>query len=200
MMAEEENEAEEAKDEADLDLEAEEQEEDGGKGGLKKLLIIIVPLLLIGIGAGVYFSGALGGKEKETTAEHGEEHAEEGEHHGEEGGDGHGDDGHGGKSKGDAFVEVPDLLVNLASSTGQPHFLRLRVKLELRSPDDLATIELILPRVVDRFQTFLREMRVEDLRGSAGIYRLRQELLFRVNKAAAPVEIKDVLFQEILIQ
>ena len=55
-------------------------------------------------------------------------------------------------------------------------------------------------RVIDQFQTYLRELRVRDLRGSAGIYRLQMELLWRVNQAAAPVEVKDVLFQEILIQ
>jgi flagellar FliL protein len=58
----------------------------------------------------------------------------------------------------------------------------------------------VAPRVIDQFQTYLREMRVEDLRGSAGIYRLRQELLYRVNIAADPVKVKDVLFQEMLIQ
>jgi len=61
-------------------------------------------------------------------------------------------------------------------------------------------LEAVAPRVVDQFQTFLREMRIQDLRGSAGIYRLRQELLYRVNLAAQPVKVKDVLFQEILIQ
>lgn len=208
-MADEENDVEEndadlERSDDELDAEAEDAE-GGGKGGLKKLLIIIIPFLLIGIGGGLYFSGALDSMMGKKPAE---EHAEEDGGHAEDKGDAH-DDGHGDEKgdghskkdgKGDSFVEMPDLLVNLASSTGQPHFLRLRVKLELYSGDDLATVEGILPRVIDRFQTFLREMRVEDLRGSAGIYRLRQELLFRVNKAAAPVEVKDVLFQEILIQ
>ena len=57
-----------------------------------------------------------------------------------------------------------------------------------------------MPRVVDQFQTYLRELRVKDLRGSAGIYRLQMELLWRVNQASAPVKVKDVPFQEILIQ
>jgi len=63
-----------------------------------------------------------------------------------------------------------------------------------------ASVENVMPRVIDQFQTYLRELRVKDLRGSAGIYRLQMELLSRVNAAAYPVEVQDVLFQEILIQ
>ena len=68
------------------------------------------------------------------------------------------------------------------------------------SEADKVAVEQVMPRVVDQFQTYLRELRVKDLRGSAGIYRLQMELLSRVNAAAFPVEVKDVLFQEILIQ
>ena len=57
-----------------------------------------------------------------------------------------------------------------------------------------------MPRVIDNFQTYLRELRLDDLKGSAGMYRLREELLVRVNAAAAPAKIKDVLFKEMLVQ
>ena len=64
----------------------------------------------------------------------------------------------------------------------------------------MKAVEAVLPRVIDQFQTYLRELRIQDLRGSKGMYRLQMELLSRVNAAAAPTEVKDVLFQEILIQ
>ena len=112
------------------------------------------------------------------------------------GGDDHGD-GHGG---GGNFLEIPTMIVNLNTDSGTPRYLRLTVQLEMSSYDDVAAVEAVIPRVVDQFQTYLRELRVRDLRGSAGIYRLQMELLWRVNQAAAPVEVKDVLFQEILIQ
>jgi flagellar FliL protein len=57
-----------------------------------------------------------------------------------------------------------------------------------------------MPRIIDNFQVYLRELRLDDLRGSAGIYRLREELLMRVNTAAQPVHVKDVLFREMLVQ
>ena len=103
-------------------------------------------------------------------------------------------------SVGAAFLEIPDMVVNLSSADGQPRFLRLSVQLELKNEADKAMVEQVMPRVVDQFQTYLRELRVRDLRGSAGIYRLQMELLSRVNAAAYPVEVQDVLFQEILIQ
>jgi flagellar FliL protein len=99
-----------------------------------------------------------------------------------------------------AFLKIPDMIVNLNSDDGSARYLRLSVQLELESEADRVAVEKVLPRVVDQFQTYLRELRVQDLRGSKGIYRLQLELLNRVNQAAAPVQVKDVLFQEILIQ
>ena len=57
-----------------------------------------------------------------------------------------------------------------------------------------------MPRLQDLFQTYLREMRPEELRGSAGTYRLREELIARANVAAAPAKVNDVLFTQLLIQ
>ncbi len=183
--------------------------DDSSGGGKKKLLLIIIPLLLlVGGGAGAYFTGALDsllGKTPEAAegeAGHGEA-AEKGGDHGEKAASGdHGGGGeHGeGGPTGPAFLKIPDMIVNLSSADGQPRYLRLAVQLELNSEADKAAVEAVLPRVVDQFQTYLRELRVSDLKGSKGIYRLQIELLSRVNAAAAPTKVKDVLFQEILIQ
>lgn len=98
------------------------------------------------------------------------------------------------------FVTLPDMLVNVATADGRPAFLKL--KLTIEAPDE-ATVEAItpeLPRVLDQFQAFLRELRVDDLAGSAGSYRLRLELLRRVNIAVAPAKVNAVLIEEMLIQ
>ena len=58
----------------------------------------------------------------------------------------------------------------------------------------------LMPRLLDLFQTYLREMRPEELRGSAGTYRLREELIARANIAVAPTRILDVLFPEMIVQ
>ena len=99
-----------------------------------------------------------------------------------------------------AFLKIPDMIVNLSGEGAQPRYLRLSVQLELEDEAAKLSVENVMPRVIDQFQTYLRELRVNDLRGSAGIYRLQMELLSRVNAAAYPVEVQDVLFQEILIQ
>lgn len=171
---------------------------DDPKGGSKKrkILMIIggVVVLLIAGGAGAYFTGALDGllgKKDETAA-----HGAEGEHAAEE--EAPAVDAHGKPLV--AFVPIPDMIVSLNTNNGGTRYLRLKVQLHLANPLDVPKVEAIMPVVVDQFQTYLREMREEDLRGSKGLQRLQMELLTRVNTAAAPVKVKDVLFQEILIQ
>ncbi|NTU76419.1 MAG: flagellar basal body protein FliL [Alphaproteobacteria bacterium] len=98
------------------------------------------------------------------------------------------------------FYSLGDILVNLSGDGKRPNFLKIKVSLELADEKDLALIESLKPRIIDNFQVYLRELRVEDLRGSAGLYRLREELLLRVTEAAQPVRVRDVLFQEMLVQ
>ena len=76
----------------------------------------------------------------------------------------------------------------------------MRVSLELENQTDEARIASVMPRIIDNFQVFLRELRVEELQGSQGIYRVKEELLARVNAAARPAKVKDVLIGEILVQ
>ncbi len=167
----------------DDELEEGEEGEDGegsSGGGKKKLFIIIglVVLLLVGGGAAAFFLGfldpILGGSEEEAPAE------------GEEGAS--------------IFYDLPEMLVNLNTGDQKSTFLKIKVALELPSAAEIPKVQAIMPRIVDNFQVYLRELRIDDLKGSAGIYRLREELLTRVNAAAQPVKINAVLFKEMLIQ
>ncbi len=175
---------EEDLDEASDGLEGDEELEGGSKKpSRKKLLMIALPILILGGGgAGVWFSGiadSLLGKDKavEVAEEHGEEAA-----------------------RGTVYFELPQMLVNLSTTGRRTSFLKIVVSLELTSESDKASLEESLPRIIDNFQVYLRELRVEDLRGSAGLYRLREELLFRVNAAVSPARVTDVLFKEMLVQ
>jgi len=96
--------------------------------------------------------------------------------------------------------EIPDLLVNLNTGGRKSNFLKIKIVLQVDSKDDCPKIKNIEPRVIDTFQTYLRELRLEDLKGSAGLYRLREELLLRINAAASPTKVDDVLFEEMLVQ
>ncbi len=98
------------------------------------------------------------------------------------------------------FVELPEMLVNLNTADGRIVYLKLQVAIELPFDVVMEEIDPIMPRVVDQFQLYLRELRLEDLQGSAGMFRLKEELLRRVNAAVAPVQVYDVLFREMIIQ
>ncbi len=154
--------------------------------GKKLVLFVVLPLvLLIGAGAGLYFSGILdsllGHKEEEAPAPTEQPPPEE----------------HAGPP---IFYDLPDMLVNLNAAGKRPAFLKIRISIQVAKHEDIPAIEQVLPRIVDNFQVYLRELRLEDLRGSAGMYRLRQELLLRISAAAFPVKVKDVLFREMLVQ
>jgi len=179
-----------ADDDIDEDQEEGEEGEEGeGKssgGGSKKLIIIIagVVLLLIGGGAAAFFMGLfdslLGGDEAAVVAP-----AEDG------------------KDVADNvafFHELPEIVVNLNSKGRKRSVMKLKVSLEVASPGEIPKLEALMPRVLDNFQVYLRELRLDDLKGSAGMYRLREELLTRVNAAITPSKVRAVLFKEMLVQ
>jgi flagellar FliL protein len=188
-----------------------EEEGEGGEApprkkfsGKKLVLFIILPLLLIlGGAAAAFFAGVFTPSETEASEDsHGEAKPDA---HGKPDAkaDAHGapaKDGHGAPGAGGVFFNVPDMVVNLNSTGRRPSFLKISISVEVGRQEDVPEIEKVMPRIVDNFQVYLRELRLEDLRGSAGIYRLREELLLRVGVAAQPVQVKDVLFREMLIQ
>lgn len=148
-------------------------------GGKKKLIVLgAAPVLLIGIVAGLWFSGILPGLLGMRHTE-GQEAA---------------------KPSIPVFVDLPDMIANLASAAGKPAYVKLQARLEVSKQEDVEKVKQAMPRLQDMFQTYLREMRPEELRGSAGTYRLREELLGRANVAVAPVRVNNVLFTQLLIQ
>ncbi|MFQ5957906.1 MAG: flagellar basal body-associated FliL family protein [Alphaproteobacteria bacterium] len=98
------------------------------------------------------------------------------------------------------YYDLPEMVVNLESGSKKKTFLKIQLSLELDDSENLSVLDRVLPRVVDQFHVYLRELRADDLHGSAGIYRLKEEMLRRVSAAAHPVRIRDVLFKEMLIQ
>jgi flagellar protein FliL len=147
--------------------------------GKRKLILIGAPIAVLVVSAGLWFSGVL-------PRLLGHLHEAGAEAHGE--------------TAPPVFFELPEMVVNLNGNVRRPSYLKLQAKLELARKEDSAIVQAALPRLLDLFQTYLREMRPEELRGSAGTYRLREELAARGNLAVAPARIKDVLFTEMLIQ
>lgn len=172
---------------ADEDADGEEGgASDGASKSKKKKLIIIVAVLLLVVGgaAAAFFTGLLEpvlsmitGKDHSSAVASGEVPEGVG-----------------------LFHDLPEVLVNLNTSGRKSQFLKMKVSLEVASEQDKLIIDAVKDRVMDNFQVYLRELRIEDLQGSAGMYRLREELLRRVRAATAPAQVKDVLFKEMLVQ
>lgn len=101
-----------------------------------------------------------------------------------------------------AFVDIREMTINLAPepSDDRPRLLKFRVALEVKDATVTREIQPLLPRVEDTFQVFVRELRASDLEGSSGVYRLREELLRRVNIAVYPAKVDAVLFKDIVVQ
>jgi flagellar FliL protein len=150
-------------------------------GLMQILLFVVAPLLVLGGGgAGAYFLFFAKSPEQTAAAAEAAEKAK--------------------PPRPMVFYNLPELLVNLNSQGRRASCLKISLSLELADPADIPRVEAVLPRIVDAFQTYLRELRPEDLRGSAGLYRLREELLARVNTSAQPARVTDVLFKEMLVQ
>jgi flagellar protein FliL len=99
-----------------------------------------------------------------------------------------------------AYYDVPDLIVNIQTSDGTAAYLKLSLALELYTADEKPGLQALMPRIIDQFQGYLRELRADDLKGSAGVMRVKEELLRRTNVAAAPYRVRDVLLKEMIIQ
>lgn len=147
------------------------------KKSRKKLILFGgIPVLLILLGGGLYLSGMLdrfvGGHDSQKQA----------------------------KVDTTVFYDLPEMLVNLSPTDGHGSYLKLKVTLELPDAQASAAMEPIMPRIQDAFQVYLRSLRVEDLDGSGGMFRLKEELLRRVSLAARPVSVRAVLLKEMIVQ
>ena len=145
------------------------------KGKLKLIIAVVGLLAIVGGGAAWFFLFKSHGEEK---------HAELAA-----------------AQKPPAFLEMPDMLVNLVGLPGERvQYLKVKVVLEIKEEKQVEAIKPRLPRVTDLFQTYLRELRPADLTGSAGLFRLKDEMTKRVNLALAPNAVSAVLFKEIVVQ
>ena len=157
----------------------------------------VVAIALSGAAA-AYFLGLLPGLSDAGNAAHAA-HEEAGEHPaaGTEGSDSR---RRGAGSQPVVFVDLPEILVNLQPDGNRMRFLRLRIALEVEGEQAAAGVKNLTPRVLDSFQMYLRALTVEEVQGSVGMQRLKEEMIARVNLSIEPSRIRDVLFKEILVQ
>ncbi|MDE2329634.1 MAG: flagellar basal body-associated protein FliL [Bradyrhizobium sp.] len=153
---------------------AEDEAAPAPKGKLKLIIAAVGVVAILGGGAGGFFFFRHHGEEQQAEAP---------------------------PPKPPAFIEIPDMLVNLAGLPGERvQYLKVKLTLEVKDEKQVEAIKPNLPRVTDLFQTYLRELRPIDLSGSAGLFRLKEELTRRVNAAVEPNQVSAVLFKEIVVQ
>ena len=196
--------------------------------GKTLVLFIILPAVLVVGGGGAAAMMLMGGGAPAAAAS--AEHAEEGDHveaegdHAEAPAEDHGGDAaaagdHGATAGGTpeeeaavghtlpceagnpCYYAMPKLIMNLASTGGaRAVMMELELSLESSSPSSFNKVPELMPRLKDTLNSFLRELRVEDLNGSGGTYTLRRELLKRFNTVLDPKKIDAVLIEGMLIQ
>jgi flagellar protein FliL len=167
---------------------------DAAPKGKKKLIIIAAAAVLaVGGGAGAFLMMGRGGHGdgQETAAA--------------DRGGGHGDGGHGAGPAGRkavVFVDVREMLLNLSPELPQDKakYAKVRLALELKDAKAEEEVKPLMPRVEDALQVYMRELRPNDLTGSVGLFRLREELLRRVNIALYPARVEAVLFKDVIVQ
>jgi len=152
------------------------------KKSKKKLIIIIAAVVLLAGGGGAAFM-LMGGDDKAAAKAAAEKSAKKEE-----------------VAPEPVYMALPDIVVNLNSTSRRTNYINLKITLELNSAADVAPIEAQMPRIIDAFNTYLRELRREDLQGSAGVYRLENELMLRLQKTLTKGKVNDILFREIIIQ
>lgn len=200
-----------------------------GKTLILFVVLPVLVLLIGGGGAAMMLMGggkaeaeaeAAEEPEKKDTKDHGKKddsHGKKDDHGAKDDGHGSSDDGHGGVKKAEeshgngatiqigdpghpSFYTMPKLLVTVSNGNGRRSQLLLKLTLEANDPSVFDKVDAVLPRITDQFQMFLREMRVDDLSGSSGDYRIRRELLRRVNLSLYPEAVDAVLIEEFIVQ
>jgi flagellar protein FliL len=101
-----------------------------------------------------------------------------------------------------AVIDLDEMKISLAGAPGEERqtFLKVKVALEVKDGEMAKMVAPLVPRIIDSFQVFMRELRPNDLEGSAGLYRLKEEMMRRVNVAVYPHKIDAILFKELLVQ
>lgn len=156
---------------------------EGKKNKILLPLILIALVVLLAAAAGLWFTGVLpqmlGGKKAEAAkaaAALASENAPP------------------------VAVDVPEIVTNLNAGPRKTAYVKIKIRIIVASNDDAKLIDDAMPQIEDLFQTYLREMRPEELRGSIGSYRLREEFIARIAIAAAPAQVRDVLFTELFTE
>lgn len=163
----------------DTDIEEDEVAEKPSQKRRKLMLFLLPLLIVIGISVGIYFAlnksyNSLGNDYKIIQYSKDSEDMT-------------------------VFFDLPEIKTSVKSTDGL-HDLKIKITLELSNVEDLKVVEIITSKLNDVILGHVIELRLNELEGTEGLYWLKEELLYRLNLAAAPVKIKDLNFSVFELQ
>lgn len=95
------------------------------------------------------------------------------------------------------FLPVQPLVINLGSN-GQNRHLRFQAQLEINK-SAIDEVTLMLPRVVDVLNGYLRAVDVSELENPAALVRLRAQMLRRIQVVTGEGRVRDLLIMEFVL-
>lgn len=98
------------------------------------------------------------------------------------------------------YVPAPEMIVNLRTPDGQSAFLKINFAIAAHDEAAGEMLKERMPEIRDALQPFLRELRPEDLAGSAGVFRIKEEMTRRVKDRVGADKIDDILIQDMIQQ
>lgn len=154
---------------------------------MKLIIMIVLPvLLLVGGGAGAYFMGVF--SDEQVAAEEMDGEMEVAEVIAPV------------MPEDIVFVDLPDLLLNLNVTGKRLRFLKVVTAVEVANDEMADVVQQMMPRILDNLHLYFRSVRPEELAGPDGVYRIKEDLLVRINDTIKPASVRDVLVKEMLVQ
>jgi flagellar FliL protein len=164
----------------------EEGQESGGKsgGGLLRIIILVVPALLIGVGGGYFLGSSLTKKHYEDKANMDPQAVETPKDPMQLVGE---------------MVKLETFLVNLNEPKGN-RYLKASIQLEIADDKIKSELDRRQAQVRDIILQLLSSKNTQELQASDGKFRLREELLSRINALLVNGAVSKVYFTEFVIQ
>ncbi len=165
------------------DFDSENDEAAAAPANRRKILLIVIPVVIaIGLAVGLYF--ALNHKYDGTAALNYSVVKNMTEENGQA------------TESVTVFYDLPEIKAQVKTEDGTPETVAARLSVELSKVEDVAAVEKLLPRITDAVIAHTVELTPAEVEGSAGLYWLREELLYRINLLTAPVKINNLNFKK----
>jgi len=96
-------------------------------------------------------------------------------------------------------MDIDNLTINLAD-TDRDRYLRVKINLELRNEEAKAKVAANMVKVKDLLISSISGKKFSDIRTPQGKYELKQDLIYRINRAIGGKPVKKLYFDDFVSQ